>query len=58
MLGVSFVTRVTQSLSDAIQVLAEQLENTEAALAGDGNEHKALDALANAARDVVEVWGA
>jgi hypothetical protein len=58
MLGVSFVTKVTQSLSDAIQVLAEQLENTEAALAGGGTEHKALYDLANAARDVVEVWGA
>jgi hypothetical protein len=48
---------VTQSVSDAIQVLAEQLDNAEAALAGDGNEHKALYSLANAARDVVEVWG-
>ena len=52
------MTKVTQSVSDAIHVLAEQLENAEAALAGDGNEHKALDGLANAARDVVEVWGA
>ncbi|MGA8332963.1 MAG: hypothetical protein WB777_27325 [Mycobacterium sp.] len=49
---------MTQSVSDAIQVLAEQLENAEAALAGNGNEHKALCSLANAARDVVEVWGA
>ena len=48
---------MTQSVSDAIQVLAEQLDNAEAALAGDGNEHKALYSLANAARDVVEVWG-
>jgi hypothetical protein len=50
--------QVTQSVSEAIHVLAEQLENAEAALAGDGNEHKALDGLANAARDVVEAWGA
>jgi hypothetical protein len=49
---------VTQSISDAIQVLAEQLNNAEAALAGDGNESKALYGLANAARDVVEAWGA
>lgn len=49
---------MTQSLSDAIQILAEQLKNAEAALAGDGNEREALDHLANAARDVVEVWGA
>ncbi|MGB9248946.1 MAG: hypothetical protein WCC28_04075 [Mycobacterium sp.] len=48
---------MTQSVSDAIHVLAEQLENAEAALAGGGNEHKALDGLANAARDVVEAWG-
>ena len=47
-----------QSLSDSIQVLAEQLKNAQAALAGDGDEHKALYRLANAARDVVEVWGA
>lgn len=49
---------MTQSVSDAIQVLAEQLNNAEAALAGDGNESKALYGLANAARDVVEAWGA
>jgi hypothetical protein len=49
---------VTQSVSDAIQVLAEQLKNAEAALAGDCNEREALYGLANAARDVVEVWGA
>jgi hypothetical protein len=49
---------VTQSVSDAIQVLAEQLKNAEAALASDANERKALYGLANAAREVLEVWGA
>ena len=49
---------MTQSVSDAIQVLAEQLKDAEAALAGDADERKALYGLANAARDVVEVWGA
>jgi hypothetical protein len=49
---------VTQSVSDAIQVLAEQLTNAEAALAGDGNEREALSDLAKAARDVVDAWGA
>lgn len=48
---------MTQSVSDAIQVLAEQLKNAEAALAADANERTALDGLANAARDVVKVWG-
>lgn len=49
---------MTQSVSDAIQVLAEQLKNAEAALAADANERNALDSLANAAREVLEVWGA
>jgi len=49
---------VTRSVSDVIHVLAEQLKNAETTLAGDGNERKALYGLANAARDVVEVWGA
>lgn len=49
---------MTQSVSDAIHALAEQLKNAEAALAGDGDERKALHGLTNAARDVVEVWGA
>ena len=49
---------MTQSVSDAIQLLAEQLKNAEAALAADTNEHNALDGLAHAARDVLEVWGA
>ena len=49
---------MTQSVSDAIQALAEQLKNAEAALACDGNERKALYCLSNAARDVVEAWGA
>jgi hypothetical protein len=49
---------VTQSVSDAIHALAEQLNNAEAALAGDGNEREALSGLTNAAHAVVEVWGA
>jgi hypothetical protein len=49
---------VTQSVSDAIQVLAEQLKNAEAALAADADERQALSGLANAARDVLKVWGA
>jgi hypothetical protein len=47
-----------QSVSDAIQLLAVQLKNAEAALAADADERKALHNLANAARDVLEVWGA
>jgi hypothetical protein len=48
---------MTQSVSGAIHVLAEQLENAEAALAGDDHEREALQRLISAARDVVEVWG-
>ena len=33
---------MTQSVSDAIQVLAEELKNAEAALAADADERKAL----------------
>ncbi|MDT5228493.1 MAG: hypothetical protein QOH94_2286 [Mycobacterium sp.] len=49
---------MTQSVSDAIQVLAEELKNAEAALAADADERTALSGLANAAREVLEVWGA
>jgi|HubBroStandDraft_2_1064218.scaffolds.fasta_scaffold3426827_1 hypothetical protein len=50
---------MSQSIAIAMEVLAEELETAEAALAGNSSdaEHEALCGLAEAARDVIEVWG-
>ena len=48
---------MSQSIAIAMEVLAEELETAEAALAGNSSdaEHEALYGLAEAARDVIEV---
>jgi hypothetical protein len=50
---------MSQSIAIAMAVLAAELETAEAALAGNSSdaEHEALYGLAEAARDVIEVWG-
>jgi hypothetical protein len=50
---------MSQSIAIAMTVLAAELETAEAALAGNSSdaEHEALYGLAEAARDVIEVWG-
>jgi hypothetical protein len=50
---------MSQSIANAMELLAAELETADAALAGDSHdaEHKALYGLAEAARGVIKVWG-